>query len=77
MPRLAKVPTGKVKFGRQWFANVVDRIEEIKPIQAGGNSIIQVLPTSDGQQIVLKAKAIDVTICEDGQPKTISILQLL
>ena len=47
MPRLNKIQ-GKVALGSKWFSSLVDRVEEIKPLEG---VYIQVKQTSDGQII--------------------------
>lgn len=84
MPRLQKLPPGKLKIHADHFRKVVDRIEEIKPLAGDG---IKIRNTSDGFVISTDAQAgavgtsandfakpIELTVCLNGEPSTIYVL---
>ncbi|NDD53603.1 hypothetical protein EBZ39_06955 [bacterium] len=86
MPRLEKLPPGKLKIHADHFRKVVDRIEEIKPLAGDG---IKIRNTSDGFEISTDAKSatgpagtsandfakpIVLTVCSNGQPSIIYVL---
>jgi len=62
---LKEVPSGRVKFGSEWFRRVVRRIEYAKPVQKKENPVITVtaLPQGGGHVIDLNVtSALAVTL---------------
>lgn len=72
MPRLSPVPQGKIAVEAGWFRKVVERIEEIKPIDG---RFINIKETSDGF-IVNASDVITLTVCRDGVPAKITVVGL-
>ena len=73
MPRLAKITSPKVALNAKWFKDVVNRIEEIKPV-AGAN--ISIIPSDDGQAITLNARKYVLNVCIDGAPAQLTLFGL-
>jgi len=77
MPRLAKIQ-GKVALNSKWFSNLVDRVEEIKPLAGDGISLKQ---TSDGIYINLDSgsegkggfQIYEINVCINGKPSTLDV----
>lgn len=71
MPRLNKI-IGKVALDSKWFSNLVDRVEEIKPL-AGDN--ITLKQTNDG--IIISSTGggteYELNVCIDGAPGTLIV----
>ena len=71
MPRLNKIQ-GKVALGSKWFSELVNRVEEIKPL--GGNNIT-LKQTSDGIIISSTGAGAQYTlnICRNGVSDTLIV----
>jgi hypothetical protein len=76
MPRndkqLNEIPSGKIKMGKQFFQNVRDRIETIRP-EAG--DYIKVEPQIGyGLKISGNFKIVTLNVCVNGTPGTVDLL---
>jgi hypothetical protein len=76
MPRndkqLNEIPSGKIKMGREFFKNVRDRIETIRP-EAG--DYIRVEPQKGyGLKISGNFEIVTLNVCVNGTPGTLDVL---
>ena len=76
MPRndkqLNEIPSGKIKMGREFFKNVRDRIETIRP-EAG--DYIRVEPQNGyGLKISGNFEIVTLNVCVNGTPGTLDVL---
>jgi hypothetical protein len=76
MPRndkqLNEIPSGKIKMGKQFFQNVRDRIETIRPV---AGAYIKVEPQIGyGLKISGNFRVATLNVCENGIPGTLDVL---
>ena len=82
MPRLNKIQ-GKVALGAKWFSELVNRVEEINPLEG---DYIKIQQTSDGQIINLNYDELQndlggdyfvteytLNVCNNGAPSTLIV----
>jgi hypothetical protein len=70
MPRndkeLAEIPSGKIKMGRSFFANMRDRVESIRP--EAGDHITITPETGYGFRISGDFNVVTLNVCSNGVP---------
>lgn len=75
MPRndkeLAEIPSGKIKMGRSFFANMRDRVESIRP--EAGDHITITPETGYGFRISGDFNVVTITVCSNGTPADILV----
>jgi hypothetical protein len=75
MPRndkeLAEIPSGKIKMGRSFFANMRDRVESIRP--EAGDHIAVTAGTGYGFIISGDFNVVTLTVCSNGTPADILV----
>ena len=75
MPRndkeLAEIPSGKIKMGRSFFANMRDRVESIRP--EAGTYISVTAQTGYGFKISGNFNVVTLTVCSNGTPADILV----
>ena len=75
MPRndkeLDEVPSGKIKMGRRFFANMRDRVETIRPI-AGDNISVE-KEAGYGLKVSAKFNVVTLNVCSNGAPYELSV----
>jgi len=75
-PTLPKYPEAPVKMGHKFFRQIRDRIETIAPVETSATDLIKVKYENDeGCIISLRAKEITMTVCSNGAPFDIKVLQ--
>jgi hypothetical protein len=76
MPRndkeLNEVPSGKIKMGRSFFANMRDRVETIRP--TAGDNISVERQAGYGLKISAKFDVVTLNVCRDGVPDVLQVL---
>jgi hypothetical protein len=75
MPRndkeLAEIPSGKIKMGKSFFANMRDRVESIRP--EAGDHITITPETGYGFRISGDFNVVTITVCSNGTPADILV----
>jgi hypothetical protein len=76
MPRndkeLREIPSGKIKMGKDFFQNVRDRIETIRPEQ--GNYIKIEPQKGYGLKISGDFNVVTLNVCKNGAPSELGVL---
>lgn len=76
MPRndkeLDEVPSGKIKMGRGFFANMRDRIETVRP--EAGSYIKVEQQTGYGLKISGNFNVVTLNVCSNGTPVQLAVL---
>jgi len=75
-PKLPKYPEAPVKMGHEFFRSIRDRIETVAPAETSATDIVKVKYENDkGCIISLRIKEITMTVCSNGAPFDIKVLQ--
>lgn len=75
-PKLPEYPNAPVKMGHEFFRKVRDRIETVAPVETSATDIVKVKYENDkGCVISLRVSEVSLTVCSNGVPSTIKVLQ--